>query len=164
MSKQQTKANPRPIRPITLRELLRTDPEEVEKLTSQMYPVLKAVANTMERQTRPHFPPHGRKETDTRLPRHLDRAIVAAETYPQRDLLFRRLSSYCYNLSKWFINKQDYQQAHKWMTLSQSYLNLSIHPKELQADEKLETQLEQLEKDIKEQKQRDLEKARQNQP
>ena len=36
-----------------------------------------------------------------------------------------------------------------------SYLNLSIHPKELQADEKLEAQLDALEKDIKEQKQRE---------
>ncbi len=133
------------------------DPEENRKIFSQAYPALLAFAKALQNQTNISRPIQKRRATKTELPKHLDRAIITAETYSERDLLCRRLSSYCYNLSKWFMNKQDYKQAIKWMTLSLNFLHLSMDPKKLQMDEKFEAELDELEKKVEEEKrQREL--------
>jgi hypothetical protein len=51
------------------------------------------------------------------------------------------------------MKEQDYQQAHKWMTLSLSYLHLSMDPKKAEMDEKFEAELDRLSKEIELQKQ-----------
>ena len=140
------------------------DAEEISKIFSQAYPALSAFAKALQNQTKvtPSFAMK-RRAAKTELPKHLDRAIITAETYSERDLLCRRLSSYCYNLSKYFMNKQDYRQAIKWMTLSLSFLHLSMDPKKLQMDEKFEAELEELEKKVEEEKrQRELSGAPQS--
>ena len=129
-----------------------TNAEETKKIYSQVYPALSAFAKALQNQSKIPSPTRHRRTNKTELPKHLDRAIIAAETYSERDLLCRRLSSYCYNLSKYFMNKQDYRQAIKWMTLSLSFLHLSMDPKKLQMDEKFEAELNELEKKVEEEK------------
>jgi hypothetical protein len=78
------------------------------------------------------------------LPKHLDRAIIEAETYSERDLLCRRLASQCYRLSQQFTKNSDYKQAVKWMNLALRFLRLSLDPKAKQMDEKFEAELDEL--------------------
>jgi hypothetical protein len=67
--------------------------------------------------------------TARKAPEHLDRAIIAAESYSERDLLYRRLASQCYKTSQWFTKNGDYKQASKWMNLALRFLRLSLDPK-----------------------------------
>jgi len=85
-----------------------------------------------------------------KLPEHLDRAIIKAETYPERDLLCRRLASQCYKFSKMFMKNGDYKQAVKWMGMALRFLRLSMDPKKQAADEKFEAELKALEKKLEE--------------
>jgi hypothetical protein len=72
------------------------------------------------------------------LPKHLGRAIMAAQTWEQQDLLYRRLSAFCYETAKSFLNSGDSRNAHKWMTLSMRYSKLSMDPKKQITEEKLQ--------------------------
>ena len=85
-----------------------------------------------------------------KLPEHLDRAILQAETYPERDLLCRRLASQCYKFSKMFMKNGDYKMAVKWMNLALRFLRLSMDPKKQAMDEKFEAELSELEKKMEE--------------
>ena len=76
--------------------------------------------------------------------KHLDRAIISAESYTERDLLFRRIAAQNYKVSKWFMKKGDYKQAKAWMTLALRFLKLSLDPKAKQMDEKFEAELDEL--------------------
>jgi hypothetical protein len=78
------------------------------------------------------------KTVEAPLPKHLDRAHIAADTWPKRDLLCRRMSAYSYKIAKSFLNKQDYKNAIKWMNLSIKYLRLSMDPKKQITEEKLQ--------------------------
>jgi hypothetical protein len=83
------------------------------------------------------------------LPKHLGRAIMAAETWEERDLLYRRLSAFCYETAKSFLNRSDYRNAHKWMTLSMRYSKLSMDPKKQITEEELQ-ELEDMLREIEE--------------
>jgi ribosomal protein L29 len=61
--------------------------------------------------------------------KHLDRAIVAAESWSERDKLCRRLASHCYQTAHWFEKNGDHKQAAKWMNLALRFLRLSMDPK-----------------------------------
>jgi hypothetical protein len=86
------------------------------------------------------------------LPAHLDRAIVSAETYGERDRLYRRMASHCYQTAHWFEKTGDFKQALKWMNLALRFLQLSLNPKNREMDEKFERELDELEPKIKAQK------------
>jgi len=90
------------------------------------------------------------KRRATKLPEHLDRAIIQAESYSDRDKLFRRLGSQCYRWAKWFMGKNDSKQAAKWMNLALRFLKLSMDPKKQAREEEITKQLEKLEQTIKE--------------
>jgi len=83
-----------------------------------------------------------------KLPEHLDRAIIQAETYPERDLLCRRLASQCYKFSKMSMKNGDYKQSVKWMHLALRFIRLSMDPKKQAVDEKFTAELEALERKI----------------
>lgn len=68
-------------------------------------------------------------ERKARLTPHIDRAIVSAESYSERDQLYRRLASHCYQTAHWFEKKDDFKQAAKWMNLALRFLKLSLDPK-----------------------------------
>jgi len=79
-----------------------------------------------------------------KLPEHLERAIIAAESYSERDLLYRRLASQCYKTSRWFTKNGDYKQACKWMNLALRFLRLSLDPKAKQDLEIIKKELAEL--------------------
>ena len=124
------------------------DAKELRKIVSLVYPAfamfLKACESERARK-RPRA-----KMARGELPAHLDRAIIQAETYPERDLLCRRLASQCYKFSKLFMKNGDYKQAVKWMNMALRFLRLSMDPKKQAADEKFEAELEQLGKKMEE--------------
>jgi len=126
------------------------DVDELRKIVSLSYSAFAAFLNVAEK-TR--IKPQLRMARLTkRLPPHLDRAIISAESYDERDLLFRRLASHCYQVSKWFMKKADYKQATKWMSLAHRFLRLSMDPKAKEMDEKFEAELDRLEKKMDEMK------------
>ena len=92
-----------------------------------------------------------------KLQEHLDRAIIQAETYPERDLLCRRLASQCYKFSKMFMKNGDYKQSIKWMHLALRFIRLSMDPKKQAVDEKFEAELKALEKKLEEIKHQEAE-------
>ena len=97
------------------------------------------------------------RRIDGILPKHLDRAIIAAEKYSDRDLLCRRLSSQCYATSKAFMKKADYDNAFKWMKLTDSFMQRSLEQKKMQMDEKFDAELAELRKAIEEGRQQQIE-------
>jgi hypothetical protein len=121
------------------------DADDLRKLMFLAYNVYAAVLNACESE-RAGVKPRARMAKH--LPPHLDRAIIQAESFEQRDMLCRRLSSQCYRWAKWFMQKADYKQALKWMNLSLRYLRLSMDPKKESQAEKLETQLAELERKL----------------
>jgi hypothetical protein len=149
-TKKQPKTNP------IQQNKQKTDANDITELLSiinEMYPALQTYAKDLEnKQVYRHQIKFRSANVD--LPKHLDRAIIAADTYSQRDLVCRRLSSQCYNMSKWFMKKEDYQQAYKWMTLSMNYLHLSMDPKKMQMDEKFDAELDEFRKEIEAAKER----------
>jgi len=78
------------------------------------------------------------KTVEAPLPKHLDRAHIAADTWSKRDLLCRRMSAYCYKIAKSLLNKEDFKNAIKWMNVSIKYLRLSMDPKKQLTEEKLQ--------------------------
>lgn len=122
----------------------RKDADELlKKELLLVYNAYAAFANAYERT-------FAKQKRRVKLPEHLDRAIVKAETYPERDLLCRRLASQCYKFSKFFMNQGDYKQAVKWMGMALRFLRLSMDPKKQAMDEKIEAELKALEKKIDE--------------
>jgi hypothetical protein len=87
------------------------------------------------------------------LPKHLGRAIIAAKTWDQRDLLCRRFSAWCYEWSKFFLNHGDYKNAGKWVALSQRFIKISMDPKRQIS----EAELQRLQDMLDEIKERDKE-------
>jgi hypothetical protein len=134
--------------------------EKLAQTLDQEYPALESFAKILENEPKPPRNAIKFRIPNSELPKHLDRAIIAAETYTERDQLCRRLSSYCYKISKMFLSQQNYQQAHRWMTLSLNYLHLSMDPKKMQMDEKFEAELEEFRKEIEEAKRKREEESR----
>jgi len=125
--------------------------DELQKIVSLSYSAFAAFANACESEG-VRIKPLPVAKMAKRLPSHLDRAIIAAESYTERDLLYRRLASHCYKLSKWFMKKADYKQSVKWMNLALRFLRLSMDPKKQWMDEKFEAELADLEKKIEDMK------------
>jgi hypothetical protein len=99
------------------------------------------------------------KKADATLPKHLGRAIMAAETWEQRDLVCRRFSAWCYEWSKYFLNRGDFKNASKWVTLSQRFLKLSMDPKKQITEEKLQ-ELEDMMSEIEERQKEEEDKTK----
>ena len=93
------------------------------------------------------------------LPKHLDRAIIAAETWSERDQVCRRLSSNCYNQSQRLLKEGRSEDARKWMALSLQYMQLSMGPKEKQMEVDVDADLAELKSLIDEAKKRQKEEA-----
>ena len=87
-----------------------------------------------------------------RAEKHLDRAIIGAETWDERDKLFRRLASQCYQTATWLKQSGDLKQAAKWMNLTLRYLRLSLDPRAKEMERQVDEQLQTLERLIKEAK------------
>ena len=83
--------------------------------------------------------------------KHLDRAILAAESWEERDKLFRRLASHCYQNARWFEKNGDYKQAAKWMNLALRFLRLSLDPKAKEDLEHIQRELAEIKAQVKEQ-------------
>ena len=131
----QPKTNPQ--------DLSTTNPTKTQ--TQTQISELESLAHELNNQTHTSKPAKLKTLNTAKLPKHLDRAIITAETYHQRDLLCRRLSAYCFNMSKTFMNKQEYTEARKWMELSQTYLHLSFDPKKAHREEQIDEDLNELE-------------------
>jgi len=125
------------------------DADELRKIVSLSYNAFAAFLNACEK-TR--ITPKIARKGIKKLPAHLDRAIINAESYSERDLLYRRLASHCYKTSQWFQKNSDYKQALKWMNLALRFLRLSMDPKKQAMDEKFEAELADLERKIEEMK------------
>jgi len=89
-----------------------------------------------------------------RAEKHLDRAIIGAETWSERDKLFRRLAAQCYETVRWFKKNGDYKQAAKWMSLVLRFLRLSLDPKSKQEMDQVMRELEELKATVKEQEEK----------
>jgi hypothetical protein len=142
-----------------------TDADELRKIVSLAYPAFAMFAKALESDVTVKFSTRAIRRTKvTELPKHLNRAIIAAETYSERDLLCRRLSSYCYGLSRLFMKNQDHKNATKWMTLALRFLRLSLDPKKLQDMDRMEKELAELKAAMKEREEKqgeeDLEEPR----
>jgi len=127
------------------------DADELRKIVSLSYSAFAAFANAAEKTWKPSVRV---AKMAKRLPAHLDRAIISAESYSERDLLYRRLASHCYKLSQWFQKSSDFKQAVKWMSLALRFLRLSLDPKARAMDEKFEAELAELERRFEEIKER----------
>jgi len=134
------------------RKKLEKDADSLEKIVTLSYSAFATFLNAYERSVKPVRISHRMVRMARKLPSHLDRAIINAESYGERDLLFRRLASHCYQVSKWFMKKADYRQATKWMSLAHRFLRLSMDPKAKEMDEKFEAELDRLEKKMDEMK------------
>ena len=122
--------------------------EDFRKIVSLVHPAFSMFLKTCERERAKAE--KQKRSAKPQLPPHLDRAIIEAETYPERDLLYRRLASQCYKLSKLLIKNGDYKQAVKWMNMALRFLRLSMDPKKQALEEKFEAELTELEKKIEE--------------
>jgi hypothetical protein len=76
--------------------------------------------------------------------KHLQRAIINAESWEDRDRLFRRLASQCYRDAQWFKKQGDHKNAHKWMNLTLRFLRLSLDPKAKQQMDQVLSELAEL--------------------
>lgn len=109
-----------------------------------VYNLSLAFAKLLEeaRKTHTQFKPKMRLKMvqpakDEKLPKHLDRAITAADTWQKRDLLCRRMSAFYHGIAKSFMAAKDFKNAYKWATLSLRYLRLSMDPKKQVSEEQL---------------------------
>jgi hypothetical protein len=82
--------------------------------------------------------------------KHLQRAILSAESWDDRDVLFRRLAAQCYRDAQWFKKQGDHKNAHKWMNLTLRFLRLSLDPKAKQQMEQVLSELAELKNVMKE--------------
>jgi hypothetical protein len=82
--------------------------------------------------------------------KHLQRAILSAESWDDRDVLFRRLASQCYRDAQWFKKQGDHKNAHKWMNLTLRFLRLSLDPKAKQQMDQVLSELAELKNAMKE--------------
>jgi hypothetical protein len=118
------------------------------------YNAFRALANawksTVERPKFCRMLTVGAEAKTEREEKHLDRSIVAAETWDQRDRLFRRLASSCYRTAQWFMKTGDYKQAAKWMNLTLRFLRLSLDPKAKQQMDQVLRELAELKSAVKE--------------
>jgi hypothetical protein len=104
-----------------------------------VYNLYAAYANALEKTLKPAGTlPHERREA------HLDRSIVSSETWSERDKLYRRLASHCYQNARWFEKNGDYKQASKWMNLALRFLRLSLDPKAKQDYEAITKKLDEI--------------------
>jgi hypothetical protein len=107
----------------------------------QVFNLFTAVAKLLEGESRiaAHAKTRTRKISgETKLPRHLNRALIYAETWNERDLLCRRLAAFCYDLAKSFLAAKDPKNALKWMNLAARLLKLSMDPKKQYQEEQIE--------------------------
>jgi len=130
------------------RKKLKTNAETLSKNDfSPGYSNLSALATRLESERiRPAFRRHGAsgRARIARVSRHLDRAIMDAETWDDRDKLCRRLSSHCYRTAQQFMKGGDCEQATKWMNLVLRFLRLSIDPKAREDVDRVEKELAEL--------------------
>jgi hypothetical protein len=130
------------------------DADELRKIVSLVYPAFAMFLKACESERARKKPLA--KMARGELPAHLDRAIIQAETYPERDLLCRRLASQCYKFSKMFMKNCDYKQAVKWMNMALRFLRLSMDPKKESVAEKFMVELTALEKKLEELKHQEV--------
>jgi hypothetical protein len=123
------------------------DADEYRKLTSLVWPAFAAFANATEKYV---AAPRRARIARRTLPAHLDRAVIAAESFEERDLVYRRFASQCYRISKRFVKTNDSKEAARWMNLALRFMRLSMSPKKQAADERFERQLTELAQKIKE--------------
>ena len=88
-------------------------------------------------------------KTPKKEEKHLSRAIAQAETWQQRDRVYRRVAAFCFSLAQDFLKKSDWKNAQKWMALSHRYSKLSMDPKKQITEEKLQ-ELEDMVHEIQE--------------
>jgi hypothetical protein len=146
MNVSDTKAKPKKVS--VQQKKPEKDIDELRKIVSLVYPALAMFLKACESE-RARKKPRA-KMARGELPAHLDRAIIQAESYPQRDLLCRRLASQCYKFSKLFMKNGDYKQAVKWMNMALRFLRLSMDPKKESVAEKFMDELTALEKKLEE--------------
>jgi hypothetical protein len=126
--------------------------KDAEALTKKefffLYSAYAAFANACERTSMPTGSARALTITETTRLRkaragekHLDRAIVAAESWSERDKLYRRLASQCYKNQQLFRKSGDDRQALKWMNLALRFLRLSLDPKAKQDMEHIQKEL-----------------------
>jgi hypothetical protein len=147
------------------RKKLKTEAEALQKkeflkMYSQAYNAFAAFANAYEKTMLKPKPRQratfsrtitvGVEARKAKAAKHLDRAIISAESWSERDALVRRLASHCYQTAKWFMKAGDYKQAAKWITLTHRFLKLAMEHKVHREDEEFEAKLQEMQKKIEE--------------
>jgi len=142
------------------RKRLETDTDTlIKKEFFIVYNAYAAFANACEKTLRPAGTLTVAEPVKLRKAReaHLDRAIVASESWNERDRLYRRLASHCYQNARWFEKNGDYKQAAKWMNLALRFLRLSLDPKAKEDLEHIQRELAEIKTQVKKQEEEDEE-------
>jgi len=94
------------------------------------------------------------KHKEKREDKHIRRQIVKAESWSERDLLFRRLAAQCYEDAQFLKKTGDLKQAAKWMNLCLRFCRLSLDPKAKQQMGQMLAELRELKTAMKEHEQK----------
>jgi hypothetical protein len=82
--------------------------------------------------------------------KHLNRAIIFAESWTERDKLYRRLAKQCYETSSYLKKTGALKESAKWMNLTLRFLRLSLDPKSKEEMDRVLNELVELKTAMKE--------------